>query len=431
MESLAHYACAQESSGCIPGGVHWDVPFPVLCFRGDPDCQLCESTVNSDGPKCSSADVCSDGVWLQSCYQCMGLLSDQWWIVQPRSMSVLEIMSPLLSPNRSPLLSFLLVSCLQFGMSGFNDCVGSVPCLPLISRAIFIFVAQVVAGIAAAAAVKGLVPGDVVLFVVNLSPGVSKVQGLFLEMFFTLLLVFAILMLAAEKTKSTFIAPIGIGLALFVAELFGVFWTGGAVNPARAFGPAVIQGFQSTHWVYCMPPLPHHRVLHKLIHCLGVGPILGGMIAAGIYKLFKFLNYEEVNGTQDLTPAEEEDVERAEKRKMHKRRSSRRHSTHNGDRSEKGYRSDREGDRSERGYRSDREDPESANTIVPAKPSTGHAPPPRRSAQYDAPIVYDYNGKPYYQDPNAQAPSTGPYVLHPQSAPAQAAKPPRSSKTYI
>lgn len=40
-------------------------------------------------------------------------------------------------------------------------------------------------------------------------------------------------MLAVEKHKATFMAPIGIGLALFVAELAGVFFTGGSLNPAR------------------------------------------------------------------------------------------------------------------------------------------------------------------------------------------------------
>ncbi len=40
-------------------------------------------------------------------------------------------------------------------------------------------------------------------------------------MFLTALLVFVILMLAAEKHNATFIAPVGIGLALFVAELAG------------------------------------------------------------------------------------------------------------------------------------------------------------------------------------------------------------------
>lgn len=44
-------------------------------------------------------------------------------------------------------------------------------------------------------------------------------------MFLTSLLVFTIFMLAAEKHKGTFLAPIGIGLALFVAELSGMCWT--------------------------------------------------------------------------------------------------------------------------------------------------------------------------------------------------------------
>jgi glycerol uptake facilitator-like aquaporin len=49
----------------------------------------------------------------------------------------------------------------------------------------------------------------------------------------------AILLLAAEKNKATFIAPVGIGIALFVAELWGVGYTGGSLNPARSFGPSV------------------------------------------------------------------------------------------------------------------------------------------------------------------------------------------------
>jgi aquaporin related protein len=59
-------------------------------------------------------------------------------------------------------------------------------------------------------------------------------------MFLTALLMLAILLLAAEKNKATFIAPIGIGLALFVAELLGVYYTGGSLNPARSFGPDVV-----------------------------------------------------------------------------------------------------------------------------------------------------------------------------------------------
>ena len=40
-------------------------------------------------------------------------------------------------------------------------------------------------------------------------------------MLLTAELIFCIFMLAAEKHKATFLAPIGIGLALFIAELAG------------------------------------------------------------------------------------------------------------------------------------------------------------------------------------------------------------------
>ena len=54
-------------------------------------------------------------------------------------------------------------------------------------------------------------------------------------MFLTFELVFTILMLAAEKHKGTFLAPIGIGLALFIAELAGVYFTGGELPLNRTY----------------------------------------------------------------------------------------------------------------------------------------------------------------------------------------------------
>jgi hypothetical protein len=117
---------------------------------------------------------------------------------------------------------------------------------------------------------------------VSLADGVSHIQGLFIEMFLTAQLVFTIFMLAAEKHRATFIAPIGIGLSLLIAELFGVYYTGGAVNPARAFGPCVVaKSFYHYHWIYW------------------VGPILGSLLASGFYMLIKALEYETVNPEQD------------------------------------------------------------------------------------------------------------------------------------
>ncbi|RYP71231.1 hypothetical protein DL771_004923 [Monosporascus sp. 5C6A] len=95
-------------------------------------------------------------------------------------------------------------------------------------------------------------------------------------------LVFTIFMLAAEKHRGTFIAPIGIGLSLFIAELMGVYYTSGSLNPARSFGPCIVTGqSDGYHWIYW------------------VGPILGALVASGFYVLIKTLEYETVNPEQD------------------------------------------------------------------------------------------------------------------------------------
>lgn len=68
---------------------------------------------------------------------------------------------------------------------------------------------------------RAMFAGDLASVNTTLADGTSIAQGLFIEMFLTAELVFVILMLAVEKSRDTFMAPIGIGLALFVAELSG------------------------------------------------------------------------------------------------------------------------------------------------------------------------------------------------------------------
>lgn len=109
-----------------------------------------------------------------------------------------------------------------------------------------------------------------------------------------------IFLLAAEKSKTTFLAPVGIGLALFIAELVGVYYTGGAVNPARSLGPdVVIRQFKSYAWIYY------------------VGPFLGSILAAGFYKMMKVLHYETVvpgqDGDTEAAPAQMIDMSREKK----------------------------------------------------------------------------------------------------------------------
>lgn len=109
-----------------------------------------------------------------------------------------------------------------------------------------------------------------------------------MELLLTFMLIFTILMLVAEKTKSTFVAPIGIGFSLFIGHLVGIFWTGAGINPARAFSPALVQAsFPTYHWIYWL------------------GPALGAFLAAGFYLGLKAMKYELVGGDADKEKREE------------------------------------------------------------------------------------------------------------------------------
>jgi aquaporin related protein len=149
-------------------------------------------------------------------------------------------------------------------------------------RAFLCFLSQMAAGICAAAVVSAILPGPLNVST-TLGTNVSPAQGVFLEMFLTSLLVFTIFMLAAEKHKATFLAPIGIGLSLFVAEMVGVFFTGGSLNPARSFGPCVVtRNFPGYHYIYWF------------------GPCMGALLAWGMYRIVKIVEYETVNPGQDF-----------------------------------------------------------------------------------------------------------------------------------
>jgi len=137
-------------------------------------------------------------------------------------------------------------------------------------------------GMAAAGVVSAILPGPLNVST-RLGNGVTPTMGVFLEMFLTSLLVFAIFMLAAEKHKATFLAPVGIGLALFVAEMVGVFFTGGSLNPARSFGPDVVtRNFTTYHYIYWF------------------GPLMGTLLAFAMYRIVKIVEYETVNPGQDF-----------------------------------------------------------------------------------------------------------------------------------
>jgi len=87
-------------------------------------------------------------------------------------------------------------------------------------KVLLLMTAQILGAITAAALVSGLFPGPLSANT-TLSKDTSITRGLFIEMFLTFMLLITIFMLAAEKHRATFLAPLGIGLSLFVAELAG------------------------------------------------------------------------------------------------------------------------------------------------------------------------------------------------------------------
>ena len=152
--------------------------------------------------------------------------------------------------------------------------------VPLV-RNILIAISQILGGIAASAVVLNIFPGGLEVQT-TLGEGTSQLQGFLIELFLTFQLLVTIMMLAGEKHAATFMAPIGVGLALFIAELSGVSATGGSLNPARSFGPAlVLWDFPREHWIYW------------------AGPTAGAVLAAGLYKFLKILDYERANPGQD------------------------------------------------------------------------------------------------------------------------------------
>ncbi|EMC93999.1 hypothetical protein BAUCODRAFT_217650 [Baudoinia panamericana UAMH 10762] len=150
-------------------------------------------------------------------------------------------------------------------------------------RGFLLLAAQIAGAIFSSFIVKTLFPTSFNVRT-TLSASTSLVRGVFIEAILTAELVFTIFMLAKEKHKATFMAPVGIGLALFVAELVGVYYTGGSLNPARSFGPCVVTGhFDKEHWIYW------------------VGPAAGAIAAVGFYQFIKILEYEMANPGQDET----------------------------------------------------------------------------------------------------------------------------------
>lgn len=99
------------------------------------------------------------------------------------------------------------------------------------------------------------------------------VSGTAFEMFLTCLVTLAAFATLFDR-RAPRLGGLIVGLAQTVAVLFGYYFTGGAANPARWFGPALweatVQGAVRPNW------------LAEAVVYIG-GPVLGALVAAVLY----------------------------------------------------------------------------------------------------------------------------------------------------
>ena len=123
----------------------------------------------------------------------------------------------------------------------------------------------VVASFLLRAAVPG-VAGDAVHYGVPMvAAGVSTSQAILIEFILTFFLVTVFWGTTVDE-RGPRLGGFAIGLTLLAGILVGGPLTGAALNPARAFGAAVVSGTWSLHWIYWLAPM------------------LGGAAAARAYK---------------------------------------------------------------------------------------------------------------------------------------------------
>lgn len=102
----------------------------------------------------------------------------------------------------------------------------------------------------------------------SLIGGLSPVSGIIVEAILTFILVLVIFSVAVDQKETrNNTAAVAIGSVITMDILVGGLLTGGAMNPARWFGPALISNMWTNWYVYL------------------AGPILGALLAAALYQL--------------------------------------------------------------------------------------------------------------------------------------------------
>ena len=162
-------------------------------------------------------------------------------------------------------------------------------------QAVFYWIVQFGAAALAALLLKWIFPGSVEtsshLGAPTVNSAITSGKAVTIEAittFFLVLIVFA----TAVDAKGAFekIAGLAIGFTIVLGILMSGPLTGGALNPARAFGPELVSDYWKNAWVYY------------------VGPLAGGALAAILYELLYLsrpYHDEEIGAPAELYTPEE------------------------------------------------------------------------------------------------------------------------------
>lgn len=94
-------------------------------------------------------------------------------------------------------------------------------------------------------------------------------QSFALEFFLTFMLMFVIMGVAHDDRAEGLMAGVAIGSTIALEAILGGPVSGGSMNPARSFAPALISGNFQWHWIYW------------------AAPILGSVAGARMYQLIQ------------------------------------------------------------------------------------------------------------------------------------------------